>query len=73
MLTDHCESSDPAIFVMTDRQTDRQTEPIALPLVHVRGVIIISFRPQQVLRQTGTYTCIYTYSVCRHTQCHTVL
>jgi hypothetical protein len=31
--------SDLAIFVLIDKQTNGQTEPIALPLAHARGVI----------------------------------
>ena len=31
-----------AIFVLTDKQINRRTEPITLPLVHARGVITSS-------------------------------
>ena len=33
-------SPDLAIFVLINRQSDKWTEPIALPLVHVGGVVI---------------------------------
>jgi hypothetical protein len=34
---------DLAIFMLTKKETDRRTEPIALPLAHAHGVIIIVF------------------------------
>ena len=48
-----CRSPDLVIFVLTngqtDRQTDRWTEPIALPLAHVCGAIIYMYIETKVL------------------------
>jgi hypothetical protein len=41
--------SDLAIFVLIDRQTDRRTELITLPLAHARGVI------KMMLAQSANY------------------
>jgi hypothetical protein len=38
---------------VTDRRTDGRTEPIALPLAHARGVIIIELQAYESHWQVG--------------------
>jgi hypothetical protein len=68
--------SDLAIFVLTNRQTDRRTKPIALPLAHARGVIMLPLVAMWVASDQGGMQILHNIQpqghLIDHVLCHMV-